>query len=350
MVKVRLATVLLIALALASPGCVSRRQTTPALEKSFFLMDTVVTVQIYANPALATRVFDQVFAEASKLETVLSAHRPESDLARLAANAGAKPVAVSAATLALLQTGLHYAELSGGSLDITLGPVLNLYDFASQKRPTADQLEQTLRLVGWQNVIVDAENSQAFLSKSGMALDLGSLAKGYIVDRCLELLRENGIQHGLINAGGDIGFLSAKPDGSPWRVGLKNPDNPGLNFAVIEVSHGAIATSGDYERYFYEDGQRYHHIIDPATGLAAAECRSVTIHAETVELADLLATAVFVLGPERGLALVEALPNTEAVIWDAAGRVIWSSGLEDAAAGESSQRYFRCKRVKGGGS
>lgn len=315
-----------------------------AYEKTFFVMDTVVSVQIYTDSeAKANLVFDRVDARMEELEGILSAHLPDSDVAKLDGLGGIEPVPVNSATLAVIGTALDYAQRTGGAFDITLAPVLRLYNFSpgNERRPSQTQLKEALSLVDWQRVELNPEAGTVYLTEAGMNIDLGGVAKGYIIDRCLDILRENGIEFGLINAGGDIGLLAGKPDGSPWRVGLKNPETPSANFAIIEVSQGAIATSGDYERFFIEGGKRYHHIIDPRTGMPADKVRSVTILAGNAQVADLLSTAVFVMGPEQGLAFVEGLQDVEAVIWDGEGRVHWSSGLVRVPGSGSVDYYFR---------
>ena len=315
-----------------------------AYEKTFFAMDTVVSVQFYTDSEQkAQLIFDLVLAKMEELEQLLSAHSQDSDVARLAAAAGVEWVRVNPATLEVLRIAQDYAARTDGAFDITIAPVLEMYNFnpGKEQRPSRVQLDQALRFVDWQKVELDTEARTAFLTKAGMKIDLGGVAKGYIVDGCLEVLRDNGIEFGLTNAGGDIGLLAGKVDGSPWRVGIKNPDNPQANFAIVEVSHCAIATSGDYERFFIEDSQRYHHIIDPRTGMPADKARSVTVVAPSAQEADLLSTAVFVMGPERGLAFVEALPDVDAVIWDSEGKVHWSSGLLRLAKTGSVDYYFR---------
>jgi len=326
-------------------GCfVLNQRRLLAYEKTFLIMDTVVSVQFYTDSEQkAQQIFDQVLAKMEELEQALSVHLPDSDVAKLAAAAGIEPVRVSRATLEVLGTAQDYAARTDGAFDITIAPILETYNFhpGRERRPSRVQLNQALLLVDWQKVELDPKAQTAFLTKPGMKIDLGGVAKGYIVDRCLEVLRDNGLEFGLANAGGDIGLLEGKVDGSPWRVGIKNPENPQSNFAIVEVGHGAIATSGDYERFFIEDGQRYHHILDPRTGMPADRARSVTVIAPSVQEADLLSTAVFVMGPERGMALVEALPDVEAVIWDREGKVHWSSGLLKLAKTDSVDYYFR---------
>lgn len=324
-----------------STGC---KNALTAYEESFFLMDTFVSLQVYADsPAVARAAIDKARAEMAQLEQILSAHNDESDLAKLTATAGIAPIKVHAGTFSLIEHAQKLAQATTGAFDITVGPVLALYSFSPGKEqfPTDEQLIQVLPLVDWQRVKLDAEKEEVFLSLTGMALDLGAVAKGYIVDCGLRILKAEGVKYGLINAGGDIGFLGPKPDGNPWKVGLKNPVNPAGNFAIIELSGGAIATSGDYERFFFAKGRRYHHIIDPRTGIPADQCRSVTILADDAELADILSTAVFVLGPKAGLSFVETLPGVDAVIWDAENKVHYSSGLTPVKANPSTDYYFR---------
>lgn len=344
MVKTRICLLMLIIITFLSGCAACKKPQLAAYEKTFFVMDTVVSVQIYTDSAAKAKlVFAQVSARMEALEGILSAHLPESDVAKLARAAGIEPVTVNPATLAVVAESLDFAERTSGAFDITLAPVLRLYNFApgKEQKPTLVQLEEVLPLVGWQKIELDREAGRVFLTEQGMKIDLGGVAKGYIIDRCLDVLRENGIDFGLTNAGGDIGLLAEKPDGSPWRVGIKNPENPGNNFAIIEVRQGALATSGDYERFFIESGKRYHHIIDPRTGLPAETVRSVTILAGSAQLADLLSTAVFVMGPEQGLSFIEELPDIEGVIWDAEGRVHWSSGLVRVQGNTSAMYYFQ---------
>ncbi|HQE02195.1 MAG TPA: FAD:protein FMN transferase [Bacillota bacterium] len=330
------AAVAILAL-LLSPGCLGfhSRQQQPAELKEFketvIAMDTLVTIALYVpSEEKAHKVFSEVRNELQRLEGILSAHQPGSDVIAISAAAGKEPVKVSPETLHVVQTALQYAHITQGAFDITVAPVLRLYNFDTNNpvRPSVRELERTLPLVDWRKVHVDEAQGTVFLSAEGMELDLGGVAKGYITDAAAEILLKNGVEFGSVNAGGDIRLLGPKPDGNPWRVGIKDPVNPGANnwFAIVEVRGGALVTSGDYERAFVEDGVRWHHIIDPASGLPASGASSVTVLAPTAEIADILSTALFVLGPEKGLELVESLPETEALIW-ARGEVFWSSGL-----------------------
>lgn len=343
----RLVSLTLILILLA--GCRGGKGSEGELKKfesTFFVMDTIVTVQFHAAEGKGEAVIDEIQGEMQRLEGILSAHLPQSDIARIDQKAGKGPVKVNPETLEVLSTALKFAEATDGAFDITLAPVLRLYNFApkQERRPSRQELESKLPLVDWRQVEVDADQGTVYLKKEGMQIDLGGIAKGYITDAALGILAEHGIKSGFVNAGGDIGMLGSKQDGSPWRVGITDPNNSeaGTFFAVVEVAGGAIVTSGDYERFFVEKetSTRYHHIIDPQTGLPATGARSVTVLAPSAELADLLSTAIFVMGPERGIALAESLANVETIIWTREDEVRWSSGLV-RVEGQGVDYHFR---------
>lgn len=323
------------------PGPNGNGQELDKYTKIIYVMDTVVDVQVYAETRTqADSAIADVVSELERLHNLLTAHSTKSEVAQIALSAGVKPVKVSPETLAIISHALEYAERTGGAFDITLAPVLEEYSFLNKIRPGKRLLEEKLALVDWRKVEVNADAGTVYLPEPAMKIDLGGIAKGYITDRAGDILRSHGIQFGLVNSGGDIKFLGPKPDGTPWRVGIKNPDNSNVNFAIVEVMNDAVVTSGDYERFFDEDGVRYHHILDPASGLPANEARSVTVLAPSAELADLLSTAVFVMGPQSGLQLVNDLPDVEAIIWDRTGHVHYSSGLTRVPEGSSTAEYF----------
>ncbi len=297
------------------------------------LMDTDVTLQLYAgNAGKAGRVKKQLFEEMERLEQLLSYTDSSSDVMKINRAAGKSAVQVSPETVEVIHCSLSYADLCGGAYDPTIGPLLEIWGFQEGRCrvPAPEEIEEKGSLVDYNLVEIDAVEGKIFLPHSGMALDLGGIAKGYIVDRGLELLSRAGIGHALINAGGDIGILGPKPDGSPWRVGVKHPRREGDLIAVIPWSQkGAVVTSGDYERFFEEEGIRYHHILDPGSGYPARDLLSVTVAAPTVVEADALATAIMILGPQRGLALVESLPGVEALLITPELELIISSGFQD---------------------
>jgi thiamine biosynthesis lipoprotein len=187
-------------------------------------------------------------------------------------------------------------------------------------------VKASLANVGWRGIVLDEAKRTVFLSKPGMRIGLGAIAPGYAGDRAIERIRARGIRDACVNMSGDVIAIGTK-NGDPWRIAVKHPRKPGESVALLPISNGAASTSGDYERYFEADGRRYCHIIDPRTGVPANLCQSVTVTAPVLAVADGLATGIFVLGPRKGLELVERLDGVEAIIVDAEGVVHHSRGL-----------------------
>jgi thiamine biosynthesis lipoprotein len=216
--------------------------------------------------------------------------------------------------------------MSDGAFDVTYASVGYLYDYRERRRPSDEQVEAALPGVDYRQVQVDRDGNTIRFLRPGVRIDLGGIAKGYAVDRCIERLRGLGIEHAMVNAGGDTRLLGDRR-GKPWIVGIRDPRNEGRMVTRLPLQDEAISTSGDYERYFEEDGVRYHHILVPRTGQAAGEVRSATIIGPDATLTDGLSTTVFALGVERGMELVSRLPDVEAVIVDRDGRIYYTDGL-----------------------
>lgn len=295
------------------------------------LMDTDVELVFEAGSAReAVHIQESVFDEMLRLEEFLSRSHEGSDIDQINLRAGREPVLVNPETVAVVAAALDCASLSGGAFDPTVAPLLDRWGFLGQdfRVPAPEELEAVLPLVDYTRVKLDQPCAKIFLPLEGMSLDLGGIAKGYIVDRGMALLQGAGIKHAFLNAGGDIALLGGKPDGTPWRVGVLHPRNPETCLAIISLEDGAVVTSGDYQRSFTAGGRHYHHILDPRNGYPAAELASVTVLAGTVTQADALSTAIFVLGPEEGLALVEKLAGVEALLITVGLEIITSTGLD----------------------
>ncbi|NMD43665.1 MAG: FAD:protein FMN transferase [Firmicutes bacterium] len=295
---------------------------------SELLMDTDIELQFYCRSSgESRRVKQALFNEMGRLEQLLSCSDPGSEVSAINRAAGKEPVPVSPETAAVIRKALECSSISSGAFDPTIAPLLERWGFREGRYriPPPEELAQFRAVVDYR--LLEAKDGAIYLPRAGMALDLGGIAKGYIVDRGLDLLAEAGISHALINAGGDVGILGPKADGSSWRVGLKHPRGGGIIAVIPRDKRGAIVTSGDYERFFEEDGVRYQHILDPRTGMPASALLSVTVVAPTAVEADALSTALFVLGPQRGLALVENLPEVEAVMITPQLELLISSGL-----------------------
>jgi thiamine biosynthesis lipoprotein len=297
-------------------------------------------LQITATGRGAEKAVALAVARFQELDILLNPANPASDMASLTAAAG-YPVSVSPDTIAVLERADAVYRLSGGAFDMTVGPLVDLWGFGPQSvvetgaaagggratPPSEAEIEIARRLVGWQRVQWDRAAGTAMLLAPELTLATGGIAKGYALDEAARILRESGVRRAIIDAGGSLYLLGAKTTGRPWRIALRHPRQEGY-LGILELPADlAVATSGDYQRYFEADGRRYHHLIDPATGRPAISAMSVTVVGPSAVDADALSTALFVLGPGPGLALALTLPGLEALFVDAAGNITMTPGM-----------------------
>ncbi len=309
------------------------RDNLERYSRTELILDTIFEVTIFVDEEiegdpLVREAFDKVRA----LEKVMSRFVTNSDVDKINQQAGKEPVEVDPRTFYVIEKSLYFGEASQGKFDVTIAPLLNLWGFGTgeeREPPEGEEIEEVLPLVDYQEIELDEENMSVFLPREEMALDLGGIAKGYIVDEIAEFLEGEGVEHGTVNAGGDIRALGTRLDGNPWRIGITHPRDRENIIAVIPVTQEAIVTSGDYERYFNHEGERYHHILDPDTGQPAGEVLSVTVVAPDCITADSLSTAVFVLGVEEGMALLESMSQVEGMIVDLQEEKHVTRGLKD---------------------
>jgi thiamine biosynthesis lipoprotein len=291
------------------------------------MMGTSVGVELWADdPSLAQRAMATVFDEMRRTDELMSTYKPSSQISRVNAEAAQRPVVVDPTIVDVVDRALGFSRLSGGAFDITYASVGYLYDFRTREHPDDEAIAKALPGVDYRQVVVDRSRNTIRFLKPGVRIDLGGIAKGYAVDRCIEMLRRLGIEHAMVNAGGDTRLLGDRR-GRPWIVGIRDPRQDGEVVVSLPLADEAISTSGDYERYFDEDGVRYHHILVPVTGRPAGAVRSVTIVADDATTTEGLTKSVFVLGVERGMQLVASLPGVDAVIVDKDGNVFYSDGL-----------------------
>ena len=304
------------------------------LHESRFIMGTSVEIHIaQAEPGEVGEAMAAAFGQVGRIDALMSHYREDSEVRQITRNAGKKETPVSPETLEVIERALHFSRLSGGAFDITIGPVFRLWNFREGKVPDEGRLRENLSLVDYRKIKVDRARSTVFLQDRGMDLDLGAIAKGYAVDRAFAVLRQRGFENILVNAGGDLRTGGSKGKEEPWTVGIQHPRLPSSLMAVLRPRQAAVATSGDYEKFFLRGGERYHHILAPSTGTPARECQSVTIMAPLAMDADALATSVFVLGPKKGFALVEQLSNVHAIIVDRRGSVLLSPNWPEGVVG-----------------
>lgn len=315
--------IIILLLAMLALGWWRLHPAEDSVRRTRLLMGTVV--EIVAQGADAQDAVDDAFAEMVRLEKLLSRHVPDNDVSRLSASeAGGKVAPETAQVIAL---GLEIAAKSGGAFDLTLGRLKSLWKIEDETPTIPSQVDIDKALVGIGPHALQLDGQLVRKRLRQLQVDLGGIAKGFIVDRAVAVLKEHGIVSAAVNAGGDMYLLGSKAD-RPWRIGIQHPRVADAILATVQVSNRAVVTSGDYERYFERDGVRYHHIFDPKSGQPARRCQSVTIIADSVALGDALATAVFVLGPEEGLKLLRQFPQAEGLIVAADGSLHKSPGWE----------------------
>lgn len=293
------------------------------------LMGTTVEITLWGgDEKVLDRAAGAAFTEIARLEDIFSSYRPGSDVSRVSRNAGKGPVEVSPEVVEVVQTALRISEISGGAFDPTVGALAGLWGWSGESgvAPPVEEVEGLLPLVDYRKVSVDRAKNTVELEEPGMVLNLGGVAKGYIVSKAIEKLKAGGAERGIIKAGGDLAVFQTRGR-RPFVIGIKHPREEASLMGRVEVVSGAVTTSGDYERYFIEDGVRYHHILDPSTGYPARGTMSVTVVAEEPVLADALSTAVFVMGSKEGLGVIEGFSGVEAVVVDSDGTVHTSTGF-----------------------
>lgn len=293
------------------------------------LMGTVVELTLRDDGQDLDKAAQAGFAEIERLESIFSNYIKESDTSRISLNAG-KTVKVSPDTVTVLKKAVMVAEVSDGAFDPTVGALAKVWGLSGEKGvvPSETEIKKLLPLIDWRKIIIDEPEGMAGLAAKGMSINLGGVAKGYIAWKAAEAVKAKGIRRCIIKAGGDMYvFQDAADKSQPFIIGIQHPRSKAL-LGEAYVNSGAVSTSGDYERFFEKAGVRYHHILDPKTGFPARRSMSVTIVSKDPTLADALSTAVFVMGPVNGMALIERLDNVEGILVDADGKVTISSGFK----------------------
>jgi thiamine biosynthesis lipoprotein len=291
------------------------------------IMGTRIVVELWADDAKAgNEAIEAVLAEMRRIDQAMSTYKPTSEVSLVNARAATEAVPISAELFKLLRTSIEYSRITGGAFDITYASVGHLYDFRRHVRPDEEEIEANLPGVNYRHIVLDPAKQTVRFARTGVRIDLGGIAKGYAVDRGIAILRSRGIEHALVTAGGDSRIIGDR-FGKPWVVGIRHPDRKNEVIARIPLEDAALSTSGDYERYFDENGVRYHHIIDPGTGHPASKVRSATILGPTATRTDGLSKTAFVLGPEAALELYNRLEDIDAVLVTPDGRVLYTDGL-----------------------
>jgi len=296
-------------------------------KKQQAVMGTVIRVELWhENPLLAQQGIDAIMREMKRIDRLMSPYIKTSELSIVNRDAAIKPVTISDELFKLIKRSLYFSRLTSGAFDITFASVGQFYNFRKKVRPSTKVIRKNLEKINFKHLILNEKNKTLFFAVAGVKIDLGGIAKGHAVDNSIRILKQKGIKHAIVTAGGDSRIIGDRR-GRPWVIGIRDPRKARTMRGALPLINTAVSTSGDYERYFVENGEHFHHILNPKTGTSARELRSVTVLAADATTTDALSTSIFILGQKKGLMLIEKLANTEAILINQKNQLIFSSGL-----------------------
>ena len=295
------------------------------------LMGSRFDITVVANDSLqGHKYINDAIEEISRIERLISSWDPKSQTSEVNRNAGIKAVKVDKELFDLIERSIAISKMTDGAFDITYASMDKIwkYDGSMIQMPSEDVIKASVRKIGYQNIILNKEATTVFLKLEGMKMGFGAIGKGYAADKAKDLLMAKGVPAGIINASGDMNTWGLQPNGEQWKVAITNPMDKSKAYGLLPISDGAVVTSGNYEKFVEFNNVRYSHIIDPRTGYPATGIISVTVFAPKAELADALATSVFVMGRDVGLNRINQLPNVECIIIDEQGNVFTSNNIK----------------------
>lgn len=299
--------------------------------KTVKLMGSRFDISVVANSEEQGYYYiDLAIDEIDRIEKLVSSWDPNSQTSEINNNAGNKPVVVDKELFDLIERSLAISKLTDGAFDISYASLDKVWKFdgSMNTMPSKDEIVNSVSKVGFENIILNRNDTTVYLKLKGMKIGFGAIAKGYAADKAKKLLQDKGVTAGIINASGDMNTWGNQPNGEEWKVGIKNPMNKNKVFALMPISNAAVVTSGNYEKFVEFDGKRYSHIINPKTGYPSSGIISVSVFAPKAELADALATSIFVMGLDVGLDFVNQLRNIDCIIVDDNGKIHSSNGIE----------------------
>lgn len=321
------ATVCMLLLVLLAVGAGCSTESKPYKETQF-LMDTIIEITAYGKGSEAG--VKAAFAEFERINRLTNRFDESSQVSKVNQAAGKEKVQVDPEVIAMLKLARSRAEQLEGALDVSVGALTELWGVGHKGEfiPSEAEIKAQLPFVNYRLIEIDDQANTVFLPQPAMRIDLGAVAKGYANRKAIDALKAHGITSALVNAGGDVRVIGQRPDGQPWRIGVQDPRNSeGIAAKLAMTEWDVLETSGDYQRFFVKDGVRYSHIIDPRTGYQPREVASVTIVAKADHYVDILSTAMFVLGVEKGQQLLRQYPGTEAIFITTDGKKIVTPGL-----------------------
>ncbi|HYF84307.1 MAG TPA: FAD:protein FMN transferase [Clostridia bacterium] len=337
--KMLLVTTIALITTFALAGCQTPASTpapAPAakgepISRTDYMLGTVIDITIYDKSD--TTILDKAFARIAEIESKMTINNAEtSEIIALNNASGVNEVKLSPDTFLVVEKGKQYSERSDGKFDITVGPIVKLWNIGTESAavPDKDELAEAVKLIDYNKLILNKENLTAKLETPNMKVDLGAIAKGYTADEVARVLKENGVEHAIINLGGNVMTVGGNPNGNPWKIGIQDPFNPRGDFlGIVPITNWTVVTSGTYERFFEENGKKYHHILDTTTGYPTDNnLYSVSIITDKSIDGDGLSTTTLLIGLEEGIKLIESLENTEAIFVTSDKKVYVTSGLK----------------------
>ena len=300
-------------------------------KRKLSMLGSPLEITVVANDTIqGNQYIDLAITEVKRIEYLISDWIPSTQISQVNKNAGSKPVKVDKEVFDLVGRAIKVSQITSGAFDISYASMDKIWKFDGSMKamPTEEAIKKSVSKIGYKNIILDSKEQTIFLKNEGMKLGLGGIGQGYIADKVKELLFSKGCTSGIVNVSGDINAWGRQQDGNPWTVGIVNPLNKNKVFATFPLEDSAVETSGNYEKYVIFNGIRYSHIIDPRTGYPAQGVVSVSVFAKQTEIADALATGIFVMGVEVGIDLVNQLKGVECIMVDDKGKIHSSKGID----------------------
>ncbi len=309
----------------------SSAQSKDTFERSTSLMGSHFEITVIAdNEQLGNQYIDLAIEEIRRIERLISSWDSSSETTKIIENAGANPTRVSNELYGLIERSIQISKITNGAFDISYASMDRIWKFdgSMTQMPSKEAIEKSISKVGFQNIKLDKANQTVYLKKEGMKIGFGAIGKGYAADKAKQLLIEKGVSGGIINASGDLTTWGKQTNGKLWTIGITNPLNENKIFSWFPLDNKAVVTSGNYEKYVELEGKRYSHIIDPRSGYPSSGLVSVTVFAPKAELADALATSIFVMGKEVGIHFINQLKGIECILVDDKGNISHSENID----------------------
>ncbi|MES2431928.1 MAG: FAD:protein FMN transferase [Bacteroidota bacterium] len=313
------------------PINVLTRQSSQIYKRVLRLMGNRFEISVVGeDDFLANEKIDIAVEEIRRIEKLLTTYDESSQANQINSNAGITPVVVDEEVFRLIQRSLKISSLTQGAFDISYGSIhKRLWNFDKNMTalPDAQLAKKSVGLINYRNIILDEQNSSIFLKEKGMRIGFGGIGKGYAAEKAKQVLKQNGVESGIVNAAGDLTVWGKQPNGKPWTIGIADPNNINLPFSHLDITNMSVATSGNYEKFIMIDGKKYSHTIDPKTGLPVTGIKCVTVICPNAEIADAMATPVMVMGIKVGIDMIDQMKGVACIIVDENDKVYTSKNI-----------------------